>query len=111
MFEPISKKPNPSLFWNLADHWFRILEMALIIGTLGYLKTKTANLAIAIIYWVSWAFFYNWFLELGESIAENFSDKKSLTKKWLVWFMSLVIVLSFFHLITAVALSVIEQKI
>ncbi len=100
MFEPIKDKPTPNSFWNLADHWFRILEMALILGVLYYFKIKTGNLVISGIYYISVAFLYMWFLEFGDYIAFIFSGKKSLTRKWFIWILCSGMAISFYFLIT-----------
>lgn len=110
MIDPIQRKTDPNQFWNIADRWFRILEIGLILGVLSYFKIKTNNFLITGVYWISWAVFYWWFVEIGESIAANISLKKSLTKKWLIWVTSMYAILLFHFLITSTTQWIIQQQ-
>jgi hypothetical protein len=109
--DPIKEKLSPSSFWNLADHWFRLLEMALILGTLGYLKIKTGNLAVVGIYWISWFVLYWWFLEIGEWLAKSYSHNKSVKRKLVVWCISMGTIMIFYYGITETTQWIIQQQI
>lgn len=69
------------LSWYIADKWFRVLEFSFVLGALHYFNERLEdNIAITIIYWMSWVFFWGWFEDTGNYIAELINTKKSFLK-------------------------------
>lgn len=110
MFDPIKKDADAELFWGLAERWFRLLEMGLILGTVGFLNAKTDNWAITAIYWLSWLVLYMWFLEFGESIAVSFTTDKSIKRRWVVWVLSMIFTTLFYIATSYTTTWIIEQQ-
>lgn len=101
MYDPIKKNSNIEQYWFLADKWFRILEFSLVLGVLEYFSEKINSIALKIVYYISWMFFYWFFLEIGESIAKKMSINYK-GKRWLIWTVSMFVVLGFYQLIVSV---------
>lgn len=110
MITPFQKKPDPETIWYITDRWFRMLEIGLILGVLSYFKIKTNNFLVVSFYWISWIVFWAWFVELGESVAEKISLKKSAGGKWLIWFICICLALLFWALTTSTTQWVVQQQ-
>ncbi len=106
------RKHNIQKLWFISDRWFRILEFSLILATLHYFKDKASGVLVAAIYWVSWAVFYMWVLEMGEFIAVkiNYSGQLNKNKRYFVWLLSMALVIGLYLLITTAINSVVDAK-
>jgi len=61
----------------LFDGWFRILEIALIIGIVKHFADSTGNVLLKVIFWISWVIFYqNIYTILCEGIEYDILPKK-----------------------------------
>jgi hypothetical protein len=65
------------IFNVLFDGWFRILEVALVIGIIKHFADSTGNLLLKIIFWISWVIFYkNIYTVLCEDVKYDFLSPK-----------------------------------
>ncbi len=44
--------------WFFTERYFRVLEFAIILGALGYLKSRIDVIIIDVIYWITWGVFF-----------------------------------------------------
>ena len=107
-----TRKHNLKVLWLLSDKWFRFLEFILILSTLYYFKDKTQNIFVGVIYWLSWAIFYMWVLEVGEFLADKINDSKksSNSKKYLIWMFSMFVVISIYSILIGAMNSIMLAK-
>lgn len=106
------RKDNLKLLWLISDKWFRILECSLIIAMLYYLKQKTGNILIEIVYWISWGVLYMWFMEIGEYISEIINSKLSFFKdrKMFAWIISMFFIIAIYNIVINVTNSIMSAK-
>jgi len=64
MVLPIKKIDEVDIF----NGWFRVLEIALIIGAIKYIADIRDNILLKVVFWISWVFFYQYIISVFNTI-------------------------------------------
>ena len=60
---------NKDIFTVLFSGWFRVLEIAIVIGIVKHFADNTGNIMLKTIFWISWVIFYqNIYIILCENV-------------------------------------------
>ena len=68
---------NKDIFTVLFSGWFRVLEIALVIGIVKHFADNTGNIMLKTIFWISWVIFYqNIYTILCENVEYDLLPEK-----------------------------------